>query len=197
MRFLKAVTMLVLLGGLLPPATGQEMTEEELNRMIEEIDRALAETDGLVEQHDEAISEVDRAIEGIDQTLGQAAPYAGMAPIPLIGADGTTIDPQVGQDFEEAMWCLNGLDIFSELVPLDEGEIALVNSGMDFFAGVALENAQTLGLSDDMVRTMLVDDRGSVFDALETRAHPTSGTMIEYCMQMAVLYPDLFVESGT
>lgn len=195
MRVLCGLAFLLLAGGFMGPAHAQtELTVEEINRMIEELDRAIEQTDEMIGQYDEAIGEADEAIAGIDRTLESVAPYAGMAPIPLIGADGATIDPQVGADFEEAMWCLNGLDVFSQLVALDAGEMAVVDSGMDFFAGLALENAQILGLNDDAVLTMLDEDRANVADELETRLHPVDGTMLEYCMQMATLYYDLYAE---
>lgn len=197
MRALVGFVPLLIVSGLAMPAGAQPATglsADEINRMIEEIDRAIEQTDALIGQHNDAIREADEAIESIDRTLEAVSPYAGMAPIPLIGADGSMIDPEVGENFEEAMWCLNGLDIFSQLVLLDEGEMDIVSAGMDFFAGVAVENAQVLGLNDDAIRTMLDDDRPNVESELETRPHPVNGTMIEYCVQMAALYYDLYAD---
>lgn len=197
MRLGIALALPILLAAPLLPAFGQEPTIEELNRMIEELDRAIEQTDELIGEHDAAIGAADEAIESIDRTLEQAAPYGAMAPIPLIGADGSTIDPQVGEDFEEAMWCLNGLDVFSQLVELDEDGATLINTGLDFFAGVAIEHADTLGLDHDSVISLLEEKRPDVVDTLETAMHPTQNMpMIDFCLEMTQLYSDMLAADG-
>ncbi len=197
MRLLIAFMPAVFLAAMLCPAGAQDMSAEELERMIEELDAAIEQTDGLIEQADQGTEDADRTLDDIDRTLEQAGSAGAMAPLPLIGADGTEIDPRVGVDLDEALWCLNGLDVFSQMVTLDDGEMAVINSGLDFFADVAIESGQILGLNDSVVLTMLEEGRSEVIDTLDTAPHPTqSMTMIEYCVQAATLYHNIFAEAG-